>query len=190
MRFGTASGYKRRHALMAGCLITGWPRSGVGRGRALADLRLVAAGQMDDELVSVRGLRRGDELSVARPGPRIGDVLGDGGGEEHGTLLDDGELSAEIGEAKLAEIGPIELDMAAGRVVEPREQAHQGALARAGRAHDAEASTGFDGERDVVQHGTAWAVRERHMMKSDAAARARHASCLRPLCDIQRLVER
>ncbi len=156
---------------------------------ALADLRLVAAGQTDDELVSVRRLRRGDKLRIARPGPGIRDVLGDRGGEEHGILLDDGELPTEIGQSKLAQIGPVEFDMAIGRVVETREQAHERALACAGRAHDTEASAGFDGERDVVQHGTAWAIREGHMVKSDGAARARHGSCLRSLCDIQRLVE-
>src|SRR5437773_7989805 len=86
-------------------------------------------------------------------------------------------------------MGPVELDVTTGRVVEPREQAHQRALARAGRAHDAEARAGFDRERDVVQDGTAWAIRERDMIKGDGAARARHGSCLRSLFDIQRLVE-
>src|SRR5438552_6378066 len=156
---------------------------------ALADLRVVAAGQTDDELVSVRGLCRGDQLRVARPRPGIRDVLGDGGGEKHGVLLDYGELPAKIGQAKLAQIGPVELDVATGRIVETREQAHQRGLARAGCAHDPESSARFDGERDVVQDGTVWAVRERNMMKGDGAARARYGSCLRSLRAILRFVE-
>ena len=84
----------------------------------------------------VRRLRRRDHLRLVGPGPGVGDVLGDRGGEEDGVLLDDGELPAEVGETKVAQVGPVELDVSGCRVVEPREQADQRGLARAGRAHD------------------------------------------------------
>src|SRR5438270_1001926 len=126
----------------------------------LACLGVVTAGKPEDELVRVRRLRRRDYVRLAGPGPGVGDVLGDGGGEEDGVLLDDRELTPEVGEAKLAQVGPVDLDMSGGRVIEPREQADARGLARAGRAHDAEPSAGFDGERDVVKDGTPRTVPE------------------------------
>src|SRR5438034_841783 len=178
MRFGAAAGYNRRHALTAGCLITGWARSGVGRGRGIAT---GAMGVVSDKTrpfsitrTAVQLCRRLDRCVMRiTVRPCISRPIAS-------TIAASASLStALVGSSR----------MSTGRVVEPREQAHQGALARAGRAHDTEASAGFDGERDVIEDGTAWAVRERHMMKSDGAARARHGSCLLSLFDIQWLVE-
>src|SRR5207249_10537707 len=139
----------------------------------LADLRVVPVWKPDDELVGVRRLRRRDHLGPARAGSGVGDVFGDRRGEKHRILLDDGELPAEISDAEVAQIGPVEVDMSGGRVVEPGEEADESALARAGGAHDAEPRSRFDGERDVVQDGTLGTVREGDVVKGDGAARAR-----------------
>src|SRR5213078_2387961 len=140
---------------------------------ALADLRVVPAREPDDEVVRVSRLRRRDHVRLAGLGPGVGDVLGDRGREEDRVLLDDRELPAEVGDAEVAEVGTVKLDVSGGRVVEPRKQADQRALPRPGRAHDAEPSAGFDGERDVAQDRTSRIVRERDVMEGDRAARTR-----------------
>jgi hypothetical protein len=53
---------------------------------ALADQRVVAQRQAQDELVRVGGARRGDDLLARGVGLAVGDVLGDGAEEQEGLL--------------------------------------------------------------------------------------------------------
>src|SRR6266542_3898585 len=84
----------------------------------LANLGVVALRQPGDELVGVGPPGGVHDFALARPGPRVGDVLGDAGREEHGLLQHEGELAPEIGQAVLAQVRAVEQDLPRRRIVE------------------------------------------------------------------------
>ena len=137
----------------------------------------------------VRRLRRRDNLFRARSRFGVGDVLGDAHREEHRILRHDRELPAQVLELVVPEVDPVEPDLTARRVVEPRQEAHQRALAGAGGARDPQARAGLDVERDVVQHRTIFAVGEGDVVEHDAAAGSREGPGIRSLFDIRWLIE-
>src|SRR2546427_526211 len=94
------------------------------------------------------------------------------------------ELTAQILKPEVAEVDPVKEDGAGRRVVEPREEADQRALAGAGRAHDSQARAGLDVERDVVQYRTILAVGERDIPKRDGAAGAPEELGIRSHLDV------
>ena len=98
---------------------------------ALADRRLVALGQVADELVGVGGLRGGDDLLVGGVGPAEAQVVQDGAVEEVGVLHHDGHLLADVDEAERVEVATAEPDLALLRRVHPLEQPEQRRFARA-----------------------------------------------------------
>src|SRR5207244_12334707 len=102
---------------------------------------------------------------------------------------DNRERTAQILKPELAEVDPVKEDGAGRRVVEPREQADQRALAGAGRARDPQAGAGLDVERDVVQDRTILAVGEGDIAKRDGAAGPPEWLGIRSLLDIRWLVE-
>src|SRR2546423_5014486 len=139
---------------------------------ALTHLGVVPLGEPDDELVGVGRLRRRDHVTLAGPWPGVSNVLGDAGREEHRILRYYRELSSEVLKPEVPEVNAVEPDLTFSRVVEPREQADQRALAGAGRTRDPKAGTRLDVERDVVQYRTIVAVGERDIPKRDDAAGA------------------
>src|SRR2546428_1767256 len=143
----------------------------------------------DDELVAVRRLRRRDQVALACPRPGVSNVLGDAGREEHRVLRYHRELPAEILKPEVAEVDAVKPDLTLCRVVEPREQADQRALAGSGRARDSQASAGLDVERDVVQDRTMLAVGEGDVAKRDGAAGPPEELGIRSLLDVRWLVE-
>jgi hypothetical protein len=69
-----------------------------GQGDALfADDGLVAVGQRFDELVGHRGAGGGLDLVHVRVGPAVGDVGGDGVGEQEAVLEHDADAAAQFG---------------------------------------------------------------------------------------------
>src|SRR2546425_6157759 len=64
---------------------------------SLADGRLVALGQANDEVVSVRGGRGGDGLALARARAGVGGVLRDVGGEPDPLLKKKCKPGAPVG---------------------------------------------------------------------------------------------
>src|SRR5438876_7565423 len=111
---------------------------------ALANLRVVATREPDDEIVGVRRLRRGNDRVVADYSvAAVRDVLGDAGRKQHRILQHHGELPAKVLQFVIAEVDAVEQDGTGRRVVEPHEQVHQRALAGAGRAHDPQARARF-----------------------------------------------
>src|SRR5438046_3880392 len=77
--------------------------------------------QSDDEFVGVGRPGRGDDFTLVRAGPGVGDILGDAGGEQHRLLKHHGKLVAQVGEPVLAQVLSIEQNLACGRVVEARQ---------------------------------------------------------------------
>ena len=156
---------------------------------ALADLCVIAAREPDDEIVGVRSLRRGNDRVAADPVVAVRDVLGDARGEEHRILQHDRELPAEILQLVIAEVDAVEQDRTGCRVVEAHEQVHQGALSRAGRAHNPQPCAGCNVERDIVQNGTILSVTERDVPEGDVPAGPHQRLRAGPLFDIGWFVE-
>jgi hypothetical protein len=89
-----------------------------------------------------------------------GDVGRDGVGEEKALLENQADVAAQVVEVELAHVDAVEQHAAGGRVEEARDQAHQHALARAGRAEDGHALAGFHVEVDVAHDGLGAVVGE------------------------------
>ena len=114
-------------------------------GAALAQHRLVAVGQAADELVGTDEAGGGDDPRERAVGGAHADVLGDGAREELHLLRHHADLrrgsrpaTARRGPARRAAPGP------ASGVSRPSRTAHQRALARAGRAGDAQHRAGLE----------------------------------------------
>ena len=106
---------------------------------ALADHRVVALRQTQDELLGVRGARGRAELVGARVGLAHPDVVLDGAVEEPRVLADERHAASHLLEAQLAQVAAADRDPAAIGIVEPEQQPRDRRLARAARAHDRDA---------------------------------------------------
>src|SRR6185369_6810152 len=103
---------------------------------ALADDRVVALRQPQDELLGIRRAGGGPELVGARVGLAHADVVLDGAVKEPGVLADEGDAASHLVEAQLAQIAAADRHPAAVRVVEPEQQPRDRRLARAARPDD------------------------------------------------------
>ena len=113
---------------------------------ALADDRVVALGQLQDELVCAGQLRRGDD-ALHRHG-RVGerDVVAHRTVEQHVLLQHDADLAPQPGGVDHREIDAVDQHAPALRHVEPLDQLGERALARARRADDADDLAGRHAE--------------------------------------------
>ena len=116
---------------------------------AFAHPRVVALRQSLDEAAYLGRLR--GRLDLFRRGVRTaeGDVLADGGGEQHRVLQDDADLRAQRRQGDAAQVDAVDLDRAAGRVVQAQQERDQGRLARSGAAEHRQSAAGRDGQVDV-----------------------------------------
>ena len=119
---------------------------------ALADQRVVAVRQPEDELVRVRGARRGDDLRARRVGPAVGDVLGDRAEEQERLLQHDADVAAVVGHGEAADVDAVDQDRAVAHVVEAADQVDQRALARAAGADQADHLAGPDRQVEAADH--------------------------------------
>ena len=123
-----------------------------GEGQAaLADPGLVAVRQVADEGVGLGAAGRLFDLLEARLGPRVGDVLGDAGGEQEAVVGDEGDLAAQAADVDLAHVGAVDEHRALARVVEAGDQRHQAGLARARGADQGDRAARLDLEVDPLQ---------------------------------------
>jgi len=156
---------------------------------ALADARLVALGQRQDEVVRVRRPRGGLQLGCAGPGVRVGDVRRHARGEEHGLLEHDRQLPSQISEPIVTQVDAVQKDPTAGRIVEAQQQADQRGLACAGCPGDAKLGPAVEREGDVMEHLLAVGVCERHIVEHHRARCPPDAARVRTLTDLRGLVE-
>ena len=119
---------------------------------ALADVRVVARGEVADELVRERRLRgRGDGRRV-RAVDAVGDVAVDRRVEELRLLGHDGEVAPEERDVQRPERPAVEEHVAARRVVEPQQQVERRRLARARLAHQRQRRPRRHVEVEAPQH--------------------------------------
>ncbi len=89
-------------------------------GAAFADEGLEFFRVMFDEGAEARGLGGGGDFLGGRAGFSEGDVFGDGNGEEKRLLQDHGDLAAQAGQRKGADVVAVELDAPLPRIEEAR----------------------------------------------------------------------
>ena len=85
------------------------PRKGLA---ALADQRVVAVGQPQDEFVSPGRLGGGDDLVARGLRPAVGDVLGDRAEEQERLLQHDADMPAIFGDGERADVDAVDQDRA------------------------------------------------------------------------------
>ena len=141
---------------------------------AFGDLVVVAAGQPGDHVVRAGRPGRRLDLGVAGVRPGVRDRVPDRAGEQVRLLRDDAELVPVAGQVVVADVGAVDQDLPAGRVVEPGDELDQRGLARAGLADQGDGLARLDGEADPVQRVVvaSLAVAEVHVAQLDPAAQA------------------
>ena len=109
-------------------------------------------GRRVDELVRLRALRGQFDLGEGGVRARVGDVLGDGGGEQEGIVADDRDRVAQRAQVDLADVGAVDEHGARARVVQARDERDEAGLARAGGPDERDRAPGGHVEVDVAQH--------------------------------------
>src|ERR1041385_1104644 len=118
---------------------------------ALADLRVIATPalpvlKVEDELVRMRELCRGDELGVARGGATVTNVITDTTVQKGGILGHHRDLRAQALLRDVRDVLPVDQDAAAFQIEEAQQQIDQRGLARARAADQPDLLAGRNGE--------------------------------------------
>ena len=121
-------------------------------GAPLADDRVVAVGEADDVVVDLRLTGSGLDLGVGSVETAVGDVRPDRRGEQEGFLQDEPDLGTNRVAIERAHIVAVEGDHTGVGMVEPGDQADEGALADAGLTDDSDALPRLDPEVDAAEH--------------------------------------
>ena len=151
---------------------------------ALAELRLVAVLEPEDEVVRADGLRRLDDLLRRRARRAERDVLGDRAGEEEALLRDDAELAAQRRLRHLAQVEAVDRDPPVARVVEAGEQLRDRRLAGAGVADERDGRPGGHVEVEPCRTSGAVAVAEADVLEADVALDVRERRRARAVADL------
>ncbi len=135
---------------------------------ALRDLGLQLVFHLFDEVTSLGDLERLPELLVGGRRRAVAKVAGDGPREQERLLRNDPDAAPEVLSIDLLDVHAIDQHLAAGRVVEARDQVDQRRFAAAGAADDRGRLARPRAERDPVQDRVfRTRVAELHVAKLD-----------------------
>ena len=135
---------------------------------ALADHRVVAVGQLGDERVRLRPLRRRHDLITGGIGLGVGDVLVHRGREQERVVGHERDLAPQRPRLDGPHVGAVDQDRPRSGVVEPRDERDQRGLARRGRADEGDGGARLHDQRDVAQGGLGGAlVAQGHVAQLD-----------------------
>lgn len=145
-----------------------------GQQRVLPHHRAVTPWQGENPLVHGRRLGRSHHGFVTRV--RVGqrDVLPHRSPQQHHVLEQEPDVPVQLGARQGADVGPTQPDLAAGDVVEAREQQPERGLPRAGRADQRGDGAGREHRVDAVQHLVAVGVTETDVGELDGERPGRH----------------
>ena len=104
-----------------------------------------------DELIGMRGSRRGPDFVFARARPRKGDVLTDAVIEKRDILQHHPHERPHAPLLVVFEVDPVDEDPALGGVVEAHQELDDGGLAAAARPDQRERATRFEMKGHVAQ---------------------------------------
>src|SRR5579885_1556648 len=150
---------------------------------AFANGRIVAVGQLQHQFVQADGAGRLLDLFVCGVQATVANVLADSAGEEEWLLQHNADLAAQRTLRHVADIVSIDEDGPFLDVIETRDQAGDGAFARARRPDDGDGLPRLNGKIKVAQHGQFGMVAEGDMAKLDAALDGRHLTRVWPVGD-------
>ena len=142
---------------------------------------VVSLRQRLDGLVDRRQARRRHDLIGPRAGPAERDVLAQARREHQRRLEHHGDLPAQRAEAIVPHVDAVDEDAPAVGVVEARQEAQEGRLARPRRAHDRDLPSRPDGEAHPVEHAASRNIAEGDVLPLDLAPRARGRKLAAPV---------
>ena len=135
---------------------------------AFADHRLVAVGEVLDEIVGFGGLGGRTDVGVGRVEAPVGDVVPDGAVEEIGLLADVADGLSERAAIDGGDVLAVNPDRSRVGIVEPQQELENGRFPRPGRADECERIAALDGEIEIRQHRVLLVVAEAHVVVLDA----------------------
>ncbi|SKY08719.1 Uncharacterised protein [Mycobacteroides abscessus subsp. abscessus] len=103
---------------------------------AFADLVAHPAVESGDDIGGADGECSGRDLCPVGVGSAVGDVLGDAPGEQVWFLGYEADPMSVVEQSEVADVGPIDADLAAGGVVEAGEQFDDRRFARPRASHE------------------------------------------------------
>ena len=134
----------------------------------------VAAGQFHDEIVGIGQTGRPHDLLTGGFGIGESNVFTHSAAEQQGVLGNNADLTTQGIKLNLADVVAIDQDPALARVVETWQELHQGALATAALAHNADEGSRWDFEIHILENlGLAGMKAEREVFKSHIARQGR-----------------
>ena len=158
-------------------------------GGVLLQHRVIAVGEAVDVLVGPGDGAGGLHLGQGGVGVCPAEVVGDGAGEQGAVLQHHGHAAAEIFQGVFPDVPAVHLHGAGQGVVKPGDQAHQGGLALAGAADDADGLAGGDVQGHMAQGQLVGVpgIAEADVLEVDAAAF--HCGVGGAVCDVDLLVQ-
>ena len=120
---------------------------------AIADRRVVALRQVENELFGVRFARRHLDLGPRRVEPAVTDIFADRSAEQQRLLRHDRDRAAQRGQLDARDIDAVECDPAGLRLVEARYEIDDGGLPRARWTDERDDLAGLDLPREIAQDG-------------------------------------
>ena len=144
---------------------------------ALADHRVVALRQLDDESMRIGGTAGFFEFRQRCTRLANAQIVTDRAMEQVGVLVDDGDLATDLREAEVSQVAAADLHRAVGRVVEAQQEPDDGGLANAAGADETDPLARRDVEAEAFVRGAPAArIGEGHVLETD---RRRHSVCVR-----------
>src|SRR5712691_3326723 len=142
-------------------------------GATLGEQRFIALWENVNELRGI-GYNRGlDNLPVAGVWTSESDVFADRPAEEQGVLQHEANLPPQGLNKIVPDVFTVNQDGAAARIIEPRNQADESALTRAGCPYNRNFFTGSNTQVDPGQDGLPGFVFERNIAKFDFSLKPR-----------------
>ena len=135
---------------------------------------VIAIMQVADERMAVAHLRRLDHPRVRGGEVRVFEVPAHRVGKEHRVLQHDGRAAPQAAAGNVADVDPIDQDLAAVDIIKAHEQVDNGRLPAAGGADKGHLLPGMHREAEVMQHLLARHIGEIDIFKADNAAAVLH----------------
>ena len=120
-------------------------------GAALAHDRVVAIGQVHDELMDVGGTRRGFDLGLGRVHFCVGQVRADGIVEQVRLLRHHADRQRKRFERHVAQVMPVDADDALGGVIQAWDEIRHRGFARAGGTDQRDQTSGTRDKGDPLK---------------------------------------
>ena len=119
---------------------------------ALADIGVEAVLQSEDEPLGTGQAGRFDDLFAGGTGLAVGDVIRHRAAEQIHVLLDDADVLAQALQGDMLDVLPVDVDVAAGHIIEAGNEVAQRRLAAAGGADQSQPLAGLDVKADMMQN--------------------------------------